>query len=245
MHQCLRQATHLAASSHYAAKRHLEIAGMEDRACEVIPNCVDASFFCPDPGTLVEPGLILYVNSLNPKKGIEQLLDAANDLLPRRPGARLVVIGGDNMRALKGQYLEQLRGRVAPAAGERVEFTGRLPREQVREWMRRAAVCVFPSHMETFGIAPAEAMATGRPVIYTSLGPGPELVSPEANGLLCDPYSPADIAQKIVRLLDDRPLSERLGAAAREKILQFCDTKQWLAVNANFYARCIAGPLRA
>jgi glycosyltransferase involved in cell wall biosynthesis len=244
-YQCLRQATHLAASSRYAAERHLELAGMEDRACEVIPNCVDASYFCPDPRTPAEPGLILYVNSLNPKKGIEQLLDAANELLPRRPGARLMVVGGDNMRALKGQYLEQLRERVAPALRARVEFAGRLPRQQVRDWMRRAAVCVFPSHMETFGIAPAEAMATGRAVIYTRLGPGPELVTDEVTGLLCDPYAPADIAEKIHRVLDDPLLAARLGAAARERILQFCDTKQWLAVNAAFYARCIAGPLRA
>jgi glycosyltransferase involved in cell wall biosynthesis len=240
---CLRRATHLAASSRYAARRHLELAGMEGRACEVIPNCVDASFFCPEPSVAVEPGLILYVNSLNPKKGIEQLIDAANALLQRREGARLVVVGGDNMRAMQGRYLEQLRERVAPGLRGRVEFTGRLPREQVRDWMRRAAVCVFPSHMETFGIAPAEAMAVGRPVIFSRLGPGPELIEDGETGLLCDPHDPRGIGTLIERVLDDETLAVRLGGAARARILGFCDTKHWLETNARFYERCVAGKM--
>lgn len=239
---CLRRATHLAASSHYAARRHLELAGMTDRSCEVIPNCVDAAYFSPDASIKPEPGLILYVNSLNPKKGIEQLIDAANELLPRRPNARLVAVGGDNMRSMKGAYLEQLRERVAPAVRGRVEFVGRLPREQVRDWMRRAAVCVFPSHMETFGIAPAEAMAVGCPTIYSRTGPGPELIEDGVNGLLCEPLDPGNIATLIEQVLDDPALGARLGAAGREKILHFCDTRHWLVTNAQFYVRCIGIP---
>lgn len=239
---CLRRATHLAASSKFAARRHLEIARMEGRPCEVIPNCVDASFFCPDAAVAPEPGLILYVNSLNPKKGIEELIDAANELLPRQPQARLVIIGGDNMRAMQGQYQEQLRERVAPAVRDRVEFAGRLPREQVRDWMRKAAVCVFPSHMETFGIAPAEAMAVARPVIYSKFGPGPELVEDGVNGLLCDPHDVPALASLIEKVLADPALGARLGAAGREKVLHFCDTRHWLETNARFYERCIAGP---
>jgi glycosyltransferase involved in cell wall biosynthesis len=236
----VRRASALAAPSQYAARRHLELAGIPERECEIIPNAVDASYFCPDATVPVEPGLILYVNSLNPKKGTEELIDAANLFLPRQPSARLVLIGGDNMRALKGKYLEQLRERVAPGLRSRIEFAGRLPREQVRDWMRRAAACVFPSHMETFGIAPAEAMAIGRPVVYSRLGPGPELVTHGVSGLLCDPYSPEDIALQIERLLGEPLLGAQLGAAAREKVLSFCEAKRWLEQNAAFYARCIA-----
>jgi glycosyltransferase involved in cell wall biosynthesis len=243
-YRALRSATALAAPSRYAARRHLELAGLPERECEIIPNPVDASYFCPDRAVVPEPGLILYVNSLNPKKGIEQLIDAANLLLPRRPEARLVIVGGDNMRALKGQYLEQLRARVAPAVAQHVEFAGRLPRERVRDWMRQAAVCVFPSHMETFGIAPAEAMAIGRPVIYSESGPGPELITDEVTGLLCDPLSPIDIAGKIERILDDREFGERMGAAARKNIVEQCDIKQWLERNAEFYRRCVQAPRR-
>jgi glycosyltransferase involved in cell wall biosynthesis len=180
------------------------------------------------------------VNSLNPKKGIEQLIDAANELLPRRTGARLVVVGGDNMRAMQGRYLERLRERVAPELRGRTEFVGRLPREQVRDWMRHASVCVFPSHMETFGIAPAEAMAVGCPVIYTRLGPGPELIEDGVNGLLCDPHNPREIARMIERVLTEPELGARIGKAGREKILGFCDTQHWLERNARFYEACVA-----
>jgi glycosyltransferase involved in cell wall biosynthesis len=236
----LARATHLASVSRYAADRTLALAGLTGRTCEVIPNGVDAAAFSPSPTVQRERGLIAFVNSLNPKKGIEQLLVAVNELLPTRPDARLVVIGEDTQP--KGtEYLAALRERISPDLRARVEFTGRLPREEVAGWLRRASVVCLPSHMETFGIAALEAMSTGCAVVFTRLGPGPEIVEHEMTGLLCDPFDPSDIAHQIARLLNSPGLAESLGAAARARVLERFDKRGWVARNVAFYERCRQG----
>lgn len=234
----LRQANHLAASSAYAARRTLELAGFPERPCEVIPNTVDADYFSPSPDITPKAGLIVFVNSLNPKKGIEQLIDAANLLLPTHPQARLVIIGGDTQRKLGGRYLDGLKARAVPELRERIQFLGHQPRDQVRDWLRRAAIGCYPSHMETFGIAPVECMSVGRPTIYTRLGPGPEVIQDGINGLLCDPHDPADIARCLTRLLADPAAAERLGTAARKRVLTHFDKRGWIQRNLDFYRRC-------
>ena len=234
----LARATHLASVSRYAAERTLAIAGLTGRTCTVIPNGVDASVFSPLPGVAPVPGLITFVNVLNPKKGIEQLLDAANEIFPAFPHAHLAVIGKDTQWRVSGGYIAQLKERIRPEFRERVQFTGHLPREQIADWLRRAAICCYPSHMETFGIAALEAMSVGRPTIFTRLGPGPEIVDDEKNGLLCDPRDPADIARCLIRLLSDPAAAEQLGAAARAHVLAHFDKRDWVQRNLDFYRRC-------
>jgi hypothetical protein len=120
----LQRATHLASVSLYAAEKTLALCGMSNRPCTILPNGVDTELFSPDPTVKPQPGLVVYVNSLNPKKGIEQLIDACNATFPSRPGTKLAVIGQDTQRHLGGAYLVGLRERVHPALRDRVEFLG-------------------------------------------------------------------------------------------------------------------------
>lgn len=239
---CLKKATRIASVSKYAADRTLGLCGLQKRECTVIPNAVDAAVFWPNPEVAVEPGLVVFVNSLNPKKGIEQLLDAINDVFATRPGARLVVIGEDTQRQLGGAYVEQLKERVRPFLRERVTFTGRLRRDDVVQWLQRASIVCLPSHMETFGIAALEAMAVGRPTVFTKLGPGPEIIEHEQTGLLCDPRDPREIAAALTRLLDDTPFAESLGKAARTRVLEQFDKRQWIPRNLAFYKEVVEQP---
>ncbi len=234
----LRRASHLASVSQYAADRTLALCGLTGKPCRILPNGVDVERFSPSASVEVEEGLIVFVNSLNPKKGIEELIDATNEILPQHPGATLVVIGEDTQSRVAGGYLAALRERVAPGLRERVEFTGRLPREDVVLWLRRAAVCCYPSHMETFGIAPLEAMSVGRPTIFSRLGPGPEVVEDGVSGLLCDPRDPKDIVRCLTAILDNRELAERLGRAARARVLETFDSRSWVERNVEYYRSC-------
>src|SRR5688572_29609258 len=110
----LARATHLASVSKYAADRTLALCNLADRSCSILPNGVDSAVFAPDPQVQVEPGLIAFVNSLNPKKGIEELIEAANQIFTKYSAARLVIIGEDTQRKKSGGYLAELRERVRP-----------------------------------------------------------------------------------------------------------------------------------
>jgi glycosyltransferase involved in cell wall biosynthesis len=232
----LARADHIASVSRYAAQRTLEICGLAQRPCSVIPNAVDTAMFSQAAQPATEPGLIIFVNSINPKKGIEQLIGAMNIVCRAHPTARLVVIGEDTQKSSEGRsYVEQLTAQVSPEFRSRVVFTGRLPRAEIIPWLRRAHVCCYPSHMETFGIAVIEAMAVGKPVIFSRTGPGPELIEDGVSGLLCDPYSAADIAAKIQAILENPQFADTLGQSARRRVEQTFDKRDWVRRNLEFY----------
>jgi glycosyltransferase involved in cell wall biosynthesis len=234
-------ATALGAVSRYAARQTLGLCGQASRPVTVIYNAVDTELFSPSASVPSEPGLVVFVNSLNPKKGIEQLVDAMNVVCAKHANARLAVIGQDTQRPNeKRSYVEQLRERVRPEFRMRVEFTGRLDRQTgVINYLRRANVCCLPSHMETFGIAAVEAMAVGKATIYSRTGPGPEVVEDGISGLLCDPFDAGDIAQKIMRLLEDPALVGRLGQGARARVLAMFNKKDWIGRNVDYYHQCL------
>ena len=203
----------------------------------IIPHAVDTTVFSPGPEP-VEPGLIVFVNSVNPRKGVGELIDAINLLFPSHPQARLVLIGSDH-RVAGRSYADQLRERINPELRARVNFVGRLPRAEIVPWLRRATVCCYPSHAETFGLAPLEAMSSGRPTIYSRQGPGPEMIEDGVSGLLCDPLDPRDIAEKIAQVLDHPSLAERLGQAARQRVLEKFDRRDWITRHVDFYRQCV------
>jgi glycosyltransferase involved in cell wall biosynthesis len=92
--------------------------------------------------------------------------------------------------------------------------------------------------METQGIVILEAMACGRPVVAPRRGPGPEVLGPDGEcGLLADPTNPADIADKICRVLDDDEGAKRMGARGRTRAVEHFGLASSLERNVTFYHR--------
>jgi len=236
-----RRADSLSALSQYAMKETLALFGLEGRECRVIYNAVDVNLFSPG-NDLAEPGLIVFVNSIEPRKGVRELLTAMNEICGEYPHARLILIGSDSQPMVDGRtYSERVMDAVRPEFRNRVCFTGRLDRGTgVIEHLRRASVCCYPSHVETFGVAPLEAMAVGKPVIYSDAGPARELIEDGVSGLLCEVNSPESIARSIKRIFENQSLAEKLGRGARERALALFGKEQWIQRNIDYYHDCIA-----
>jgi glycosyltransferase involved in cell wall biosynthesis len=144
-------------------------------------------------------GYALVVSRLAPEKGIDVAIDAC-----RSAGVPLVVAG-------EGPELEALRTR----AGEGdVCFVGRVDDAELERLRAAAALAIVPSRSaETFGMAAAEAMAAGVPVVASRIGALPELV--EEAGLV-DPGDVSSLAGAIGRLWKDTAAGERGLAMVRE-----------------------------
>jgi glycosyltransferase involved in cell wall biosynthesis len=134
----------------------------------------------------------LYVGRLSPEKNVDTLVEALGDLN--------LVIAGDG----------PLRDRVPDALGA-------VPHAEVERLLERASVVVAPSEREGFGLAAAEAMAFGRPVVAAAGGGLLELVSDGVTGLLVPPRDAEALRTAVERLLADPELRERLGKAARSR----------------------------
>jgi glycosyltransferase involved in cell wall biosynthesis len=176
---------------------------------ELIPTAVDLP---PEPANPDEPPHVLFVGRLSPEKGIEDFL-RATDGLPR------VVLGS---------------GPVAVP-----EAVGFVPPSEVGSYYERAAVVCVPSRREGVGLAAREAMAYGRPVVATAVGGLPDAITDGETGLLVPPRDPEALRAAIERLLNDRELRVRLGAAAREHAERELSWTRATAALVALYARTV------
>lgn len=238
--KALRRADFLSAVSSHAQRETLRLFGLAERECQVIHNAVDVDLFSPGSEP-PQAGLIVFANSIEPRKGAQELLLAMNDICDAYPHARLVLIGNDTQPRVNGRsYSERMLDEVRPQFRDRITFAGRLDRETgVLPYLRKAHVCCYPSRIETFGVAPLEAMAVGKPVIYGNAGPAPEVIEDGVSGLLCEINSPPAIAAAIKRIFDDPSLAETLARGARERALAMFGKDAWIERNLQFYRACI------
>src|SRR5215213_1132864 len=81
-------------------------------------------------------------------------------------------------------------------------------------------ILLFPSRLEGFGIAPAEALACGRPVVTTNASALPEVVDHGANGFLCARNDVVNYAARVRELGEDAALRRRFGEHGREKVVR-------------------------
>jgi glycosyltransferase involved in cell wall biosynthesis len=194
----------------------------------VIPNGVDLRLFHPpeQPRPLTRVSVrCLAVARLVERKGLGELIRAFG-LLPR--GRFSLEIVGDGPD-------EDLLRNLASAlglAGE-VTFLGSLDREGVAERYRKADLFTLPSSAEAFGNVFAEALASGLPIVGSTVGGIPELVEHGTNGLLVPPGNPDALAQAIRYIADDAELRREMGARNRAKAEA---TLQWAQVTRRYVA---------
>jgi glycosyltransferase involved in cell wall biosynthesis len=164
---------------------------------------------------------LLCVATLTPRKGHEILLDAlaAISELPWR----LTCVGSVTRHP---ETAERLRKRLrASGWTDRVALTGEVEPEAVAAFYDRADVFVFPTLYEGYGMAVAEALARGLPVVGTACGAIPDLVGERA-GIIVPPGDLHALAAALRRILSDATLREglRQGAAAvRERLATWND----------------------
>ena len=222
-----RGAAHVVANSEGLAALARTTAG--DTPIRMIPNGVDVEKFRPAGDASREgPVRLLFVGRVVRQKGLDVLLDA----LARLPEAACfeLTIAGDG--PLRGE-MEDRAGRLG--LGDRVRFAGWLEREAMPEMLRRADAFVFPSRDEGMPNAVLEAMASGLAVAATRISGNEELVEDGSTGFLVPPDDPGALAAVLARLVADRTLCLRLGAAGREKAAR---EYSWRAVAEGYAALC-------
>lgn len=184
----------------------------------VIPNGIDAAQFAPAAPEEVEPETILYFGTLARKKGVLDLCRIFSLVAQRRPRARLLFVGRDAPDALTGapSTLAMCRELLSTEARGRVEFLGAQPYERVQDYVRRAALCVFPSYAEAFPLAWLEAMACAKTVVGYDTGWAREVVGRE--GVLVPLGDAEAFARAVEGLLEDEGARLRTGHAARARV---------------------------
>lgn len=180
---------------------------------------------------------LLFFGSLLPKKGIEQLVESMNIVLRKFPDVKLYIVGKSDITKSGLPYTDYLLSLVEPNFHESIVFYGHRSKEDLLPLIQDSYCCVLPSYSECFSLAPMEAMTLGVPVIYSNLHSGPELIDSGIDGLLVDPVNINDIAEKIIRLLEDPEFSRNLGKRGQLKINNKFNFLHWLNTNEEFFLK--------
>ena len=163
----------------------------------------------------LQPGYLLYVGALEPKKNIDGLLDAFSRVLRDGFADQVLVLAGgeggmpyDLERAVRARRIESS-----------VLALGYVPDADLPWLYTAAGAFVYPSFYEGFGLPPLEAMACGTPTIVSRATCLPEVVGEAA--LLVDPERPEEMAEAIARVLADRALAAELSRRGLEQSGRF------------------------
>ncbi|WP_124728319.1 glycosyltransferase [Staphylospora marina] len=197
---------------------------------------INLDFFRPDPA-VPRGRTVLFVGRLVENKGCRYLIEAMTEVGRTNPDVELVIIGDGPLR-------ESLQ-RQAEAARVRCRFLGVRPVEEVREWMKRAAVFCVPSveihtgASEGIGTVFMEAQALELPVVSFATGGIPEAVIHGQTGLLAPPRDVAELARHLCRLLDDPELWTAMSRRARRHVEKLFDLKKQNGLLEDIYDECI------
>jgi len=181
----------------------------------VVPVGVDPELFKPLPGVSRVPGRIVTTASADVAlKGLHYLLEALAKLRTERPDAHLVIIGkpkegGKAMETLARLDLEP-----------HVEWISGVPDQRIVELYSECEVACVPSLYEGFSLPAIEAMSSAAPLVATTGGALPEVAGEsEVSALLVEPGDSDALAAALGRVLADPELGARLGANARQRVL--------------------------
>lgn len=225
------------APTNYAGAVSKQLFGIKDKVIQTIHYGVALDQFQNKNPEIFENGLILYIGTIIRKKGVFELPEILKKVSIQHPRARLILVGGDSTDIQTGssstwRLLEQ---EFDSADLAKVTFLGKIPYQQVQEYIKKAHLCVFPSFAETLGMVTIESMALQKPVVNTAIGWAQELIVDGESGFLVHPQDHSLYANKIIALLKDPNLCLNMGINARKRVEDVFDIEKIAQKNIVFY----------
>ena len=228
LHTAAHKSDRIFTVSEQSKKDILAFFNVSPEKIVVTPNAIDNRFSLPPSEEHVvntreryqlSHSYLLYVGNIKPHKNLERLIEAFH--LVRQQGRselELIIIGEEISK------LQSLRRAVHKYDIHRyVRFLGYVPDKTLAVLYRLAAVFVFPSLYEGFGLPPLEAMASGTPVVTSNVSSLPEVVGDAA--ILVDPYNAESIAEGILTVLRSTHLRGELSRRGLERVKAFSWTR--------------------
>lgn len=217
----LSRAAKITATSQFLASRTAGLTG-KNRHIHVIPFGVDCQMFQPVTDDISRPHSnirLSFIKHLKPKYGPDYLIKAMALILAKHKNVELVMAGAGEMKKDLIQLAKLLN------IYSQIRFTGPIPHQHVPLLLSQTDIFVMPSifHNETFGVAAVEAQAMGIPVVATNVGGVPEAVVHGVTGILVEPKSEQDLAEAILRLIENPELRMQMGKAGRQHVLDKYD----------------------
>ncbi|MCE9626154.1 MAG: glycosyltransferase family 4 protein [Deltaproteobacteria bacterium] len=183
----------------------------------IIPNGVATDWFAQADKKIAayddSDKNILFLGRLDPRNGLDTLLDAFPSVLEKVPDARLMVAGDGPLR----EYYEKKSGDLL---GKKVFFEGQVNGNRPEYFATCDAFC-FPATKAGFSITILEAMAAGKPIITTDTFGFRDVIRNGENGLLVPQGDSAELGKALVKVLQKKDFAAKLSKNAQSDVQQY------------------------
>lgn len=181
----------------------------------------------PPPPPADESGgrIIFFAGRIEPRKGVESLIIAANELMRTDPSVRLRLAGADTSGAPDGGSMRAyLQSMIGDQARTRIQFLGRLNANEIRTEYTNASICAIPSLWENFPNTCIESMSHARPVLVSDQGGMREMIGESVAGRTFIAGDPIDLQRVLAEMFNEssESLAQR-GRVARKQIETMCN----------------------
>jgi len=176
--------------------------------------------------------IICFVGSFLPWQGIEHILEAMPTILNELPETLLLLIGDEEASIQRSrEYRERILAQIGDLnLTNAVITTGRVRYEHVRQYLNASNVCIITQTSARSGYSPLklfEYMACGKPIVATDIRGIREIITESHCGILVPPENSDELAQALMKLLQDDGLMAELGENGRRSVIK---TYNWKSV---------------
>ena len=203
-----------------------------------IPNGVDSRLFSPNKSEPIIKKVVRLgmASRFSTSKRHDLLVDALIRLrMLRSEIVFFLHFAGD------GTELNHIRSlSIKNELNDYIYFDGLLSEEQLAEWMRGLDIYVHASDAETQSTSILQAMSTGLPIVASDVRGITNLLGCDGLYGLCATNNPNSFAESILKIVDSKELSEKLGCNARQKVLDFYDDTRMFRLYYKSIVECLA-----
>jgi glycosyltransferase involved in cell wall biosynthesis len=201
-------------------KNNFVQAGYVPSSISVVRNVVNIARYASSQARYTNPPMLLFIGRFILAKGLFDVIHAFRIVLDAGIQAKLVCVG-DGPDKVNAVRLTQLLGLDA-----NVDFTGYIPEQEAANYYLRAAALVSPTyHEEGFPMTIFQSLAAGMPIITTRIRAAADYLKDPENCLWVEPRDPKMLAEKMLYLLKNPDLQERMSTNNRKLALGFSAEK--------------------
>lgn len=187
-------------------------SGIVDQSMiEVFPNGVRTVGHAASEELEKDYSKILFLGRICKDKGIDELLEAVEDIYK----------SGRKVKLLVGGIFEErgYREKIA-SAGAFAEYIGWVSGQEKDKYLQECGILVLPSYYEGFPVSIIEAMLRRSAVVASCVGGIPDIIDDGINGLLVPAKDPKALEESLIKLIDDNKLAKELGENGRNKVVE-------------------------
>ncbi len=217
----VRRAHCIIANSRFTANYCADLYGFPVAQARVIPHGIKAPALVSETPTPQDTTVtVLFVGRLEPRKGIDYLLQAIPQVVGSVPHVRFVIAGKDIGTAPRGaSYQEYFASFATPEAIKATTFLGYVDDRTLAQLYAACDIFVAPSLFESFGLIYVEAMVHAKPVVAFRAAAIPEVVEHGETGLLAALKDVPSLANALTTLAQDGELRRDMGRRGYERAI--------------------------